>query len=37
MNNAGIACRGTSWGDLENWKKAMDVNLWGYVLGFAEG
>ena len=31
MNNAGIGLKGTSFGELENWKRVMDVNLWGCV------
>ncbi|CAG7853080.1 SubName: Full=Related to 20beta-hydroxysteroid dehydrogenase {ECO:0000313/EMBL:CCA70831.1} [Serendipita indica DSM 11827] len=31
LNNAGIGLKGTSFGDLDNWKKVMDVNLWGVI------
>jgi NAD(P)-dependent dehydrogenase (short-subunit alcohol dehydrogenase family) len=29
MNNAGIACKGTSWEGLDNWHKVFDVNVFG--------
>jgi len=31
MNNAGIALKGTSFAELDNWKRVMDVNLWGVI------
>ena len=31
LNNAGIGLKGTSFGEVDNWKKVMDVNLWGCV------
>jgi len=31
MNNAAIGVKGTSWEGLDNWKKIMDVNLFGVI------
>jgi len=34
MNNAGAGVRTASpWEDLENWKKQIDINLWGIIHG----
>ena len=33
LNNAGIGgIKGTSWNELDNWKKIFDVNIYGYAL-----
>ncbi len=40
MNNAGIGPDSTSFGPLENWRRILDVNLWGVIHGtqaFAPG
>ena len=40
MNNAGIGPDSTSFGPLENWRRILDVNLWGVIHGtqaFATG
>ena len=31
INNAGIGLKGSSFAELDNWKRVMDVNLWGWV------
>ncbi|THH12871.1 hypothetical protein EW146_g7295 [Bondarzewia mesenterica] len=31
LNNAAIGIKGTSWHDHDNWKKLMDVNLFGVI------
>jgi NAD(P)-dependent dehydrogenase (short-subunit alcohol dehydrogenase family) len=31
FNNAGNGAKGTALDGLDNWKKVIDVNLWGYV------
>ncbi|TFY67675.1 hypothetical protein EVG20_g3857 [Dentipellis fragilis] len=31
MNNAGIGLKGTSWEGLDNWRKVLDINLFGIV------
>jgi NAD(P)-dependent dehydrogenase (short-subunit alcohol dehydrogenase family) len=31
MNNAGISRRTTAWSEAENWRKLLDVNLWGVI------
>ncbi|MDQ8730158.1 SDR family NAD(P)-dependent oxidoreductase [Bradyrhizobium sp. LHD-71] len=31
MNNAGISMKTTSWGDADNWRKLLEVNLWGVI------
>ena len=33
MNNAGIVLHNTSWGELDAWKKVLDVNLNGVIHG----
>ena len=29
LNNAAVNVKGTSWEGLDNWRKLMDVNLFG--------
>jgi NAD(P)-dependent dehydrogenase (short-subunit alcohol dehydrogenase family) len=31
MNNAGISRKTTAWSEAENWRKLLDVNLWGVI------
>ena len=31
MNNAGISLRTTAWSNADNWRKLLDVNLWGVI------
>ena len=31
MNNAGISLKTTSWSEGENWRKLLEVNLWGVI------
>ena len=31
INNAGVAPKGTSWSGIDNWRKAFDVNVFGWV------
>ncbi|MBP0650478.1 SDR family oxidoreductase, partial [Mycobacterium tuberculosis] len=31
MNNAGIAGRAPVFGPIENWRRVIDVNLWGII------
>ena len=31
MNNAGISRKTTAWTELENWRKLLEVNLWGVI------
>jgi len=31
MNNAGISRKTTAWTDIENWRKLLEVNLWGVI------
>jgi len=31
MNNAGISLKTTSWSEAENWRKLLEVNLWGVI------
>ena len=31
LNNAAVSVKGTSWEGLDNWRKLMDVNLFGWV------
>lgn len=31
MNNAGISLKTTAWGEGENWRKLLEVNLWGVI------
>ncbi|AEV36925.1 short-chain dehydrogenase/reductase SDR [Pseudovibrio sp. FO-BEG1] len=33
MNNAGIEIPSSSWGEMENWKKLLSVNLFGVIYG----
>ncbi|EEA94482.1 SDR family NAD(P)-dependent oxidoreductase [Pseudovibrio sp. JE062] len=33
MNNAGIEIPSSSWGEMENWKKLISVNLFGVIYG----
>jgi len=31
MNNAGISRKTTAWTEVENWRKLLEVNLWGVI------
>lgn len=31
MNNAGISLKTTAWTEIDNWRKLMEVNLWGVI------
>jgi NAD(P)-dependent dehydrogenase (short-subunit alcohol dehydrogenase family) len=31
MNNAGISRKTTAWTEIENWRKLLEVNLWGVI------
>jgi NAD(P)-dependent dehydrogenase (short-subunit alcohol dehydrogenase family) len=31
MNNAGISLKTTAWSEAENWRKLLEVNLWGVI------
>lgn len=31
MNNAGISLKTTSWSEPDNWRKLLEVNLWGVI------
>jgi len=31
MNNAGISLRTTAWSNADNWRKLLEVNLWGVI------
>lgn len=31
MNNAGISLKTTAWSEIDNWRKLMEVNLWGII------
>jgi NAD(P)-dependent dehydrogenase (short-subunit alcohol dehydrogenase family) len=31
MNNAGISRKTTTWTEIENWRKLLEVNLWGVI------
>jgi NAD(P)-dependent dehydrogenase (short-subunit alcohol dehydrogenase family) len=33
MNNAGISLPTTAWGQPDNWRKLLEVNLWGVING----
>lgn len=31
MNNAGISMKTTAWTEIDNWRRLMEVNLWGVI------